>query len=63
MWKFNTQGSQEPVKITNGRPEQTVYRIQDLNKDVENIGLDDKTILKVVNETNWQEGYLSLIHI
>lgn len=60
VWKFSTQGSQEPVKITNGRPEQTVYRVQDLNKDVENIGLDDKTILKVVNETNWQEGYYSV---
>ncbi|MEI7484759.1 MAG: prolyl oligopeptidase family serine peptidase [Ignavibacteriota bacterium] len=60
VWKLNTQGLQESVKITNGRPEQTVYRIQDLNKDVENIGLDDKTILKVVNETNWQEGYYSV---
>lgn len=59
VWKFSTQGLQEPVKITNGRAEQTVYRIQDLDKEVENIDLNSTVLLKAVNETNWQEGYYS----
>lgn len=60
VWKFSTQGLTEPIKLTSGREEQTVYRIQDLDKDSVNIGLDDLTILKTTNEKSWQEGYSSI---
>ena len=60
VWKFSTNGLQEPVKITKGREEQTVYRVQDLDKEAENVDLSGKVIFKAVNETNWQEGYYSL---
>lgn len=59
IWKIPTDGVSEPVKFTNGREENTVYRIQDVNYDSVNIGLDEKILLKATNETNWQEGYYS----
>jgi dipeptidyl aminopeptidase/acylaminoacyl peptidase len=60
VWKFDTKGLQEPVKLTDGRNTNTVYRIQELDKDSVNLRLDDLTLLKVTNETNWQEGYSSV---
>lgn len=57
VWKVSTDGMTEPVKITKGREENTVFRIQDVNYDSVNIGLDEKILLKATNETNWQEGY------
>lgn len=57
--KFGTDGSSAPVRLTSGRESNTVYRIQNINYDSVNIGLDEKLLVKGINETSWQESFIS----
>ncbi len=55
VWKLQSRGGSEPVKLTNGRESNTVYRIQKINYDSANIGLDEQILIKGINESNWME--------
>lgn len=59
VWSFPTNGGSEPVKLTNGREDNTVYRIKRINFDSTNIGLDEQLLIKGINETSWKEEFLS----
>ena len=59
VWKFPAVSGSEPVKLTAGRENNTVYRIQKINYDSTNIGLDEPLLIKGINETNWQEEFWS----
>ncbi len=56
IWKFSTEAGSSPVKLTDGRESNTVYRMQNINYDSLNIGLEEKLLIKGVNETTWQES-------
>jgi len=56
LWKFNpTTGATE--KLTNGRPNKTVYRYQELDEDQRYMDPDKKWLLSTFNETTKNGGF------
>ncbi len=57
IWKIDTQMKSAPVKLTNGRVTNTIYRLVKLDEEQKFINEDEGLLLNTFNEVSKNEGY------
>lgn len=57
IWRVDPKGKSEMVRLTSGREQQLSYRYRRLDREARFIRPDEKILLQLTNEENWQEGF------